>query len=76
LDKAVAELNKDARTKLFDDFQQKWISDWRPMYVLHANAVKRLVQPNIAGYDKMTGIWHGYRSGQEIRTLQLVEPKS
>jgi len=73
LDKAEGELNKDARTKLFDDFQQRWVKDWMPMYVLHANAVKRLVQPNIAGYDKMTGIWHGYRSGQEIRTLSLVD---
>ena len=73
LDKAEGELNKDARTQLFETFQEKWISDWRPMLVLHANAVKTLVQGNIAGYDKQTGIWHGYRSTQEIRLLQLMD---
>ena len=30
LAKAAGELNMDARTKLFEEFQQKWITDWRP----------------------------------------------
>ena len=59
--------------KLFDDFQQKWITDWRPMIVCHANAVKTMVQGNVGGYEKSAGIWFGYRSNQEIRLRYLVD---
>ena len=73
LGKTAGELNADARTKLFDEFQQKWITDWRPMIVCHANAVKTMVQGNVAGYDKSAGVWFGYRSTQEIRLRYLVD---
>ena len=58
---------------LFDDFQQKWITDWRPMIVCYANAVKTMVQGNVGGYEKSAGPWFGYRSNQEIRLRYLVD---
>jgi dipeptide transport system substrate-binding protein len=73
LNKAAGELNVDARTKLFEEFQNKWITDWRPMIVCHANAVKTMVQGNVAQYDKSAGVWFGYRSTQEIRLRYLVD---
>jgi peptide/nickel transport system substrate-binding protein len=60
LDKALAELNPQARTQLLEDFQTNWVNEWRPMYVLHANAVRNALQSNIAGYDKLAGTWFGY----------------
>jgi ABC-type transport system substrate-binding protein len=60
LEKALKELNREARTKLLDEFQSRWINEWRPMYVMHANAVRDVVQSNIGGFDQQAGTWFGY----------------
>jgi ABC-type transport system substrate-binding protein len=60
VDKALLELNPKARTELLDQFQTKFENDWRPMYVMHANAARYVVQSNIGGYDKTAGTWFGY----------------
>ena len=60
MDKAIVELNKDARTKLLDEAQQKFMDEWMPMYVLYAQPVKNMVQGNIGGYDTTAGITFGY----------------
>jgi peptide/nickel transport system substrate-binding protein len=73
IDKALAELNTQARTQLLDEFQTKWVDDWRPMYTLHANAVRNALQPNIGGYDKLAGTWYGYSSWTKICRLTYLD---
>ncbi|MEI6665747.1 MAG: ABC transporter substrate-binding protein [Chloroflexota bacterium] len=60
LDKARGELNNTARTALFETFQQKFVDEWVPMWVLHAWATRDMVQANIGGFDKAAGTWFGY----------------
>jgi ABC-type transport system substrate-binding protein len=75
MDKAQIELNKDNRTKLMDEAQQRFMDEWMPMYVLYAGAGKQMVQGNIGGFDQLVGVWWGYRgpgSGQEMRKLYYV----
>ena len=66
LDKSLKELNVEARTKLLDEFQTRWVNEWRPQYVMHANAVRNVLQPNIGGYDKVAGTWYGYSSWTKV----------
>ena len=66
LEKALKELNTEARTKLLDEFQTRWVNEWRPQYVMHANAVRNVLQPNIGGYDKVAGTWYGYSSWTKV----------
>jgi ABC-type transport system substrate-binding protein len=66
LDKAIEELNPQARTQLLDEYQQKWVSEWRPMYVMHANARKLMVQGDIGGFDTTWGVWFGYSSSTKV----------
>lgn len=73
LEKSLAELDQTARAKQLDDFQQKWFDDWRPMWVLHANAVRNMLQPNIGGYDKLAGTWYGYSSWTKIGRLSYLD---
>lgn len=68
LDKAILELNKDARTKLLDEFQQRYMDEWMPTNVLAAQPKKSMLQANIGGYDKVIGPWFQYSSnGQAAR---------
>ena len=73
LDKAVGELNRDARTRLLEEFQQKWVDDWRPLIVFHANAARHMVQGNIGGYDKTAGTWYGYSFLTKIARWHYVD---
>lgn len=73
LDKAFAELKPEARTKLMDEFQQKFYDEWMPMFVLCANPVKTLVQGNIAGYDALAGTWFGYSATTKVNRLYYVD---
>jgi peptide/nickel transport system substrate-binding protein len=73
LEKAIVELNKDARTQLMEEYQQKWVSDWRPMYVMHANARKLMVQGDIGGMDTIWGIWYGYSAQTKVCRLFHVD---
>jgi ABC-type transport system substrate-binding protein len=62
LDRAIVELNFDARKQLLEEYQNKWFHEWRPMFVMHTNARKEMVQGNIGGYDTTWGPWFGYSS--------------
>jgi ABC-type transport system substrate-binding protein len=73
MDKAIVELNKDARTKLLDEAQQKFMDEWMPMYVLYAMPVKNMVQGNLGGYDKTAGITFGYGSLTKVGRWWYVE---
>jgi ABC-type transport system substrate-binding protein len=73
LDKALAELDADARTQQLEEFQTKWVNEWRPMYVLHANAVRNALQANIGGYDKLAGTWFGYSWYTKICRLTYLD---
>jgi ABC-type transport system substrate-binding protein len=72
LNKVVSELNFDARKQLLEEYQQKWISEWRPMYVMHANATKTMVQGNIGGFHEIAGTWSSYNGSNKIRLLYDV----
>ena len=67
IQKAQAELDKNTRAQLLDQFQQRWVDDWRPLIVLHANPVVELAQGDIGGYEKSAGTWHGYGDWARIR---------
>ena len=56
----MKELNFDARRAMLEDFQTRWVNEWRPMFVMHSNAVRDVVQSNIGGFDKVAGTWFGY----------------
>jgi hypothetical protein len=43
-----------------ETFQQKFMDEWMPMWVLHAWAARDMVQSNIGGFDKIAGTWFGY----------------
>jgi ABC-type transport system substrate-binding protein len=73
VDKALIELNPDARTKILDDFQTKWVNEWRPMYVMYTNARKQMVQGNIGGYDTTWGVWFGYSGSTKVCRWYYVE---
>lgn len=73
MDKAQVELNKDARAKMLDEAQQKFIDEWMPMYVLYAQPVKTLVQGNVGGYDTTAGIWFGYSATTKVGRWYYVE---
>jgi ABC-type transport system substrate-binding protein len=66
VDKAIVELNKDARTKLMDEFQQKFQDDWMLSYILSARPVRRMIAGNIGGYDKTAGFWNQYSSNAQV----------
>jgi ABC-type transport system substrate-binding protein len=66
LEKAMKELNVDARRQLLEEFQTKWVNEWRPMFVMHSNAVRHVVQPNVGGYDTVAGTWYGYSSNTKV----------
>lgn len=66
MDKAIVELNRDARTALLEQFQTRFLAEWLPMNVLHTNPARNVVQANIGGYDKTAGTWYGYSSSSKI----------
>lgn len=68
LDRAILELNREARAKLLDEFQQRYMDEWMPSNVLAAQPKKSMLQANIGGYDKVVGPWFQYSSnGQAAR---------
>ncbi len=66
MDKAIVEVNREARTKLLDEAQQKFMDEWMPMYVLYAQLRKNMVQANVGGYDTSWGITFGYGSQTKV----------
>jgi ABC-type transport system substrate-binding protein len=73
VDKAVQALKLEERMQLMEEYQQKWISEWRPMYVMHANATKTMMQSNIGGYHEVAGTWSSYNSSNKVRLLYFVD---
>ena len=57
LEKAQQELDAKARTQIFETFQQKWFSEWMPLFALYVEPKKAFIQPNISGYENMVGPW-------------------
>ena len=72
LEKAQAELNHNTRAQLLDQFQQRWVDEWRPLIVLHANPAVALIQGDIGGYEKSAGTWHAYGDWTRIREWYYV----
>ncbi len=73
MDKAIVELNNDARTKMLDEAQQKFMDDWMPMYVLYAQPVKNMIQGNVGGYDTTAGIAYGYGANTKVCRWYYVD---
>ena len=61
LDRALRELNFEARKALLDTWQQKFVNEWQPRLMLYTTPVKTFLQPNIGGFDKIAGPWTGGR---------------
>ncbi len=73
LEKSLRELNFDARKQLLEEYQTRWVNEWRPNYTLHANAVRNVLQPNIGGYDKLAGTWYGYSTWTKVSRLTYLD---
>ena len=65
-DKALVELNRDARTALLDEAQRRWFDEWMAQYVLYAQPSKHRMQANIGGYDETWGFWFVYGTNSKI----------
>ncbi len=63
VENALGELKRDARTKMLDDFQQKFMDEWMLSFVINSRPIRRMVAANIGGYDKTAGYWNQYSSG-------------
>ena len=57
IDKLLTELNPAARKPLIETFQQKYMNEWQSTIQQYISVSKTLLQPNIAGYDKVIGPW-------------------
>ena len=57
IDKAQSELKSDVRTKLLDEFQQRFMTEWMPNFVVCAKPARNAVQANIGGFDTTAGSW-------------------
>lgn len=73
LDKALLELNKDARTKLMEEFQTRYMNEWMPSNVLAAQPKKNMLSADIGGYDKVVGPWFQYSSNGQAARWYYVE---
>jgi ABC-type transport system substrate-binding protein len=73
LDKAIEELNFDARKQMLDEYQQKWLLEWRPNFIVHTDVRKFFVQGNIGGYDTTWGPWFGYGTTTKVCRWFYVE---
>jgi peptide/nickel transport system substrate-binding protein len=73
LDKAIVELNKDARTKMLDEFQRRFIDEWMLSFVLNARPVRRMLAPDIGGFDKWAGYWMQYSGNAQVGRWYFVE---
>jgi ABC-type transport system substrate-binding protein len=73
LDGGLKELNYEVRKELLERFQTRWIEDWRRMYVMHANAARYSVQPNLGGWHTTAGTWFGYSWYTKIGRWFYVE---
>ncbi len=73
IDKAQVELNVEARSKLLEEFQTRYLSEWMPNMILGAQPARVMTQGNIAGFDTIAGTWYGYSANTKICRLFYVE---
>ncbi|RLT35194.1 MAG: ABC transporter substrate-binding protein [Chloroflexi bacterium] len=73
VEKALGELNRDARTKLLEEFQQRFHDEWMLSFVLNARPARRIVAGNVGGYDKVAGFWNQYSSNAQVGRWYYVE---
>ncbi len=73
LDKAIGELNKDARAKMMDEFQTRFMDEWMLSFVLNTKPVRRMLQADIGGYDKWAGFWMQYSGNAQIGRWYYVD---
>ena len=73
LEKALAEVNLEARKEILNTWQQKFMDEWQPLIMLYTTPVKAFVQPNIGGFDKICGPWTGGRhTANKVANLYYV----
>ena len=73
IEKAQTELNPEARKQIFQTFQEKYQSQWQSMIQLYIPPSKSILQPNIAGYDKVVGPWGNGGPAERIGSYYSVE---
>ena len=63
LDKALGELDPNARKEIMLAFQDKFMTEWQPLIQLYIDPERYMVQGNIGGFDTTAGPWGftGYR---------------
>ena len=57
LDRAIGELDIDARTDLLDEFQRRFVEEWQPLQVFLARPFRTMMQGDIGGYEQTAGTW-------------------
>ena len=73
IEKAQHELTIEGRKQIFQTFQEKYLNEWQSMIQLYIPPSKNLLQPNIAGYDKVVGPWGNGMSAERIGSYYSVE---
>ncbi len=73
VEKALGELNMDARTKLMDEFQTKFHNEWMLSWVLNSRPLRRIIAGNVGGYDKVAGFWNQYSANAQVGRWYYVE---
>ncbi len=66
LDKAIVELDQNARTKMLDEFQRRFMDEWMLSFVINSKPVRRMLQADIGGYDKVSGFWNQYSANAQV----------
>jgi len=73
VERALAELNVQNRTKLLDEFQQRFMDEWMLSFVVNAKPVRRMLQGDIGGYEKWAGFWMQYSSNAQVGRWYYVD---
>ena len=60
LERAISELDRNARAQLVDEFQRRYMDEWMQSDVLMAQPKRFMLQSNVGGYDKVVGPWFQY----------------
>ncbi len=73
LDKALAELDNNARVKLLDEFQGRYLKDWLPLIDLFVPAARDAYAAKVGGYDKVAGTWSYAVYGGVVSDLYFTD---
>ena len=58
---------------MLDEFQQKFMDEWMLSFVLNARPVRRMLAPDIGGYDKWAGYWMQYSANAQVGRWYYVD---